>query len=105
MKMRNGFALVAMLAATTMTTAFAQSAADNYKSKCLMCHSADGTGKAAMKVPSFKAPESIKESDTELSAAIKNGKGTTGVKMPAYAGKLTDAQIKDLVGYVRTLQK
>jgi len=25
--------------------------------------------------------------------------------MPAYKGKLTDAQIKDLVGYIRTLKK
>jgi mono/diheme cytochrome c family protein len=25
--------------------------------------------------------------------------------MPAYAGKLTDAQITDVVAYIRTLQK
>jgi mono/diheme cytochrome c family protein len=25
--------------------------------------------------------------------------------MPAYAGKLTDAQIADVIAYVRTLQK
>jgi cytochrome c6 len=104
MKIRTGMMLAAMAAATA-TTAFAQSGADNYKAKCAMCHSADGTGKPAMKVPSFKTPESIKESDADLSAAIKNGKGTGAVKMPSYAGKLTDAQIKDLVGYVRTLQK
>ena len=105
MKIRTGITLVAMMAATTMTTAFAQSAADNYKGKCAMCHGADGTGKAAMKVPSFKAPESIKESDADLTGAVKNGKGTGSIKMPAYAGKLTDAQIKDVVAYVRTLQK
>jgi len=97
--------LVAMMAATSMTPAFAQSGADNFKARCALCHGADGTGKAAMKVPSFKTPESIKESDAELTAAIKNGKGTGAVKMPAYAGKLTDPQIKDLVVYVRTLQK
>jgi mono/diheme cytochrome c family protein len=105
MKMRTGFALVAIMAATTTATAFAQDGADTFKAKCSMCHGADGTGKAAMKVPSFKTPESVKESDADLSAAIKNGKGTGAIKMPAYTGKLTDAQIKDLVGYVRTLQK
>ena len=37
----------------------------------------------------------------EMIAETKAGKG----KMPAFAGKLTDAQIKDAVAYVRTLQK
>jgi len=104
MKIRTGIMLAAMLA-VPMTSAFAQSGADNYKAKCAMCHGADGTGKAAMKVPSFKTPEAIKESDADLTAAIKNGKGTGTIKMPAYTGKLTDPQIKDLVGYIRTLQK
>ncbi len=105
MKKCTGVTLVLVMAATTMTAAFAQSGADTYKAKCALCHAADGTGKAAMKVPSFKAPESTKESDAELSGAIKNGKGTGAVKMPAYAGKLSDAQVKDLVTYIRTLQK
>lgn len=106
MKLHTGLMLVATLAATTIPTAFAQGAgADTYKAKCLMCHGADGlaTGPAgkAMKVPSFKTPESIKDSEAEFIAVTKNGKG----KMPAYAGKLTDAQIKEVVTYVRTLQK
>ena len=86
MKIRTGIMLVAMMAATSMTTAFAQSGADNFKAKCALCHGADGTGKAAMKVPSFKTPEAIKESDADLTAAIKNGKGTGAIKMPAYTG-------------------
>ena len=36
-------------------------------------------------------------SDADLTSAITNGKG----KMNPYKGKLTDAQIKDLVSYVR----
>jgi cytochrome c6 len=54
-----------------------------------------------MKVPPFNSPDLIKMSDADLVSATKNGKG----KMPAYTGKLTDAQIKDVVAYVRTLQK
>ena len=42
-----------------------------------------------------------KMSDADLTGAITNGKG----KMPAYKGKLTDAQISDLVSYIRTLKK
>jgi mono/diheme cytochrome c family protein len=104
MKIRTGIMLAAMIAAP-MTTVFAQSGVDTYKSKCAMCHAADGTGNTAMKVPSFKAPASVKESDADLTVAVKNGKGTGAIKMPSYAGKLTDAQIKDVVAYVRTLQK
>ena len=42
-----------------------------------------------------------KMSDADLTSTITNGKD----KMPAYKGKLTDAQISDLVKYVRTLKK
>jgi mono/diheme cytochrome c family protein len=58
-----------------------------------------------MKVPPFKSPDAIKATDAALSAAIKNGAGTGTIKMPAYAAKLTDAQIKSVVAYIRTLQK
>lgn len=106
MKIRTGLTLVAILAASTMASARAQgSGADTYKAKCAMCHGADGLGATpagkAMKATSFKSPESIKASDADLIAITKSGKG----KMPAYTGKLTDAQIKDAVAYVRTLQK
>jgi mono/diheme cytochrome c family protein len=102
MKIRTGVTLLAMMAAT-MGTAFAQgSGADTYKAKCLMCHAADGTASGpagkAMNVPSFKAS---KLSEAEMITETKAGKG----KMPAFTGKLTDAQIKDVVTYVRTLQK
>ena len=75
-----------------------------YKAKCAMCHGADGLAATPMgknmKILSFKAPEMVKASDAQFIASTKNGKG----KMPAYNGKLTDAQIKDVVSYIRTLQ-
>ncbi|MGB8259516.1 MAG: c-type cytochrome [Terracidiphilus sp.] len=91
--------VVAMLA----VPAFAQGTAPaDYKAaKCAMCHAADGTGNKAMKVASFKEPDTVKATDAQLIALTTDGKG----KMPAYKGKLTDAQIKDLVAYIRTLQK
>jgi cytochrome c6 len=100
-KIQAGIALVALTAASTLTT-FAQGAgADTYKAKCAMCHGADGmaSGPAgkAMKVPPFNA---TKMSEADMIAETKAGKG----KMPAFAGKLTDAQIKDVVGYVKTLK-
>jgi mono/diheme cytochrome c family protein len=43
----------------------------------------------------------MKQSDADLVAVIQKGKN----KMPAFAGKLTDAQIADLVAHIHTLQK
>jgi mono/diheme cytochrome c family protein len=98
-------AAVILLAASIAGPAFAQApGADTYKAKCAMCHGADGLAATPMgknmKILSFKAPEMVKASDAQFIASTKNGKG----KMPAYNGKLTDAQIKDVVSYIRTLQ-
>jgi cytochrome c6 len=99
-------AAMILLAASIAAPVFAQSAgADTYKSKCAMCHGPDGTAATPMgkmmKIPSFKDPAVAKDSEATLIAITKNGKG----KMPAYNGKLTDAQIKEVVSFIRTLQK
>lgn len=99
-------AVLLTLAASIAAPVFAQSAgADTYKSKCAMCHGPDGTAATPMgkmmKIPSFKDPSVVQLSDAALIATTKDGKG----KMPAYNGKLTDAQIKDVVSFIRTLQK
>jgi mono/diheme cytochrome c family protein len=99
-------AVLTLLSASLALPAVAQQAGEaTYKAKCAMCHGADGTGNTpvgkAMKVRSFKAPEDIKASDADLIKQTKAGVG----KMQGYAGKLSDAQITDVVGYIRTLQK
>lgn len=95
-----------IVASSFVVSAFAQdTAADNYGTKCKMCHGADGVGDTPMgkmaKIVSFKDPSVVKTSDDELSTVIKNGKN----KMPPFADKLTDDQINSLVNYIRTLQK
>jgi len=76
-----------------------------YQSKCKMCHGDDGSGNTptgkAMKVTDLRSDEVQKKTDAQLTDSTANGKG----KMPAFKGKLTDAQIKDLVKYVRDLAK
>ncbi|HKT51024.1 MAG TPA: cytochrome c [Candidatus Angelobacter sp.] len=82
----------------------AQEAGDLYKSKCQVCHGADGKGDtpAGKKLGArdFHAPEVVKMSDAELIEITKKGKD----KMPSYDKKLTDDQIKQLVKYIRTLK-
>ncbi len=98
-------ALIGIMTASSTTVLAQDAGADTYKSKCAMCHAADGSGSTpagkSMKAVPFSSPDLIKASDADLIAATKNGKG----KMPAYASKLTDPQIKDVIAYIRTLQK
>ncbi|SEF44123.1 cytochrome c6 [Bryocella elongata] len=85
--------------------AYAQAGADTYKSKCMMCHAADGSGSTpagkSMGAIPFASAALVKTSDADLIAATTNGKG----KMPAYKSKLTAPEIAAVVAYVRTLQK
>jgi cytochrome c6 len=99
--------LLAMLAAglALWSTPAEADAAANYKAKCAMCHGADGKGDTAagkkMGVHDFTSPEVQKASDADLIAITTKGKN----KMPAYSGKLSDTDIKDLIGYIRQLAK
>jgi cytochrome c6 len=91
-----------LVVASIATPLFAQSSgATIYKTKCQMCHLVDGSGNKGMKVPAFTAGTS----EARLIAATKNGVNTGPVKMPAYAGKLTDADIDNVVAYIKTLKK
>ena len=106
MKNQIKLAFMGIMVAVTVSPVLAQSSGtDTYKAKCQMCHGADGLGNTpagkAMKARPFNAPDVLKESDTDLIAVIKNGKN----KMPAFTGKLTVAQITDVVAYIHTLQK
>ena len=70
---------------------------DLFRQKCSMCHAQDGKGYAAIHTPVFTdASWQAKHTDQELIDAVTNGKQEEG-KMPAFKGKLTDAQIDSLV--------
>jgi len=92
------------LIAVCSTSAVAQDAAATYKAKCAMCHGPDGKGSAMgtkMGARDFASAEVKAETDAQLTDIINKGKN----KMPAYTGKLSDADIKGLVGYIRTFAK
>lgn len=85
---------------------FAQSAGEaTYKAKCQSCHGAEGTPNAGiaklMGVKAVSDPSVKGHSAAEMIAITNSGKG----KMPAFKGKLTDAQVKDSVDYFRSLAK
>ena len=99
-----GLLAVAVLAVTA--SAQAQDAGALFKAKCSTCHAVDGSGSTQMGktlgAPDLRSDEIQKKTDAQLIDAVTNG---VGKKMPPYKGKLTDAQIKDLVGYIRGLAK
>jgi len=77
-----------------------------YNSKCASCHGHDGRARSmhakhehARDLTSAEWQDSV--SDERIYNSISNGKG----KMPAFKKKLSDAQIDELVNYVRRLRK
>jgi mono/diheme cytochrome c family protein len=106
MKQNLRIATLTLLSLSLALPALAQQTGEaTYKAKCAMCHGPDGTGSTPigknLKLRSLKSPEDVKATDADLFKDTKNGVG----KMQGYAGKLTDTQIQEVVGYIRTLQK
>jgi mono/diheme cytochrome c family protein len=83
----------------------------NWANNCAQCHGPDGKANTKMgKTLNAKdlTDPSVQASFTDAKAAevIKNGIKENGkTTMKAFAGKLTDDEIKALVAYVRTLKK
>jgi mono/diheme cytochrome c family protein len=98
-------ALVAMIAAPAISRADAAHPGQaTYDSKCASCHGKNGVPSAMgakMGAKDFGSADVQKQTDAQLTSAIKDGKG----KMPKYAGKLSDDDIKNLVSYIRTFKK
>lgn len=95
------FALVAL---TLSLPAFAASdGAALYKSKCVACHGADGSGQTSMgkalKIRDLRSDDVQKQTDLELMKVISGGKG----KMPAYGKQMSTDDIKALIAHIRTL--
>jgi mono/diheme cytochrome c family protein len=96
---------VASLTLGPGTARAADDGAALYKTKCSMCHGADGAGKPAIKAPSLISEEAKKKSDADLTGMIANG-GKEKKVTHAFSKKgVTDEQVKSLVNYIRELQK
>ncbi len=100
--MKKTVSILALAAVAFAMPAFAADGAVTFKAKCAMCHGADGSKEnPAMGIKALSGAEVQKQSDAQLVEATSKGKG----KMPAYAGKLSDDEIKAVVAHIRTLKK
>ena len=70
-----------------------------FSTNCASCHGADGTGGLGPRLAG-RVTSDFPNIDDQI-AFVKKGKGA----MPAFAGDLTDAQIRLIVEYTRTLGK
>lgn len=76
-----------------------------YSETCVKCHKQDGTGGVTdiegtkIKAPNFTADRVKNEPDSEYIEIIENGAKEDG--MPAYKGKISDEDIKNLVKFIR----
>ena len=97
--------LLVLTAAATLacTLTFAESGQSIYKMKCQACHGSTGTpspGMAKMMGIKPASDPSVKSlTVAQMEAVVKDGKG----KMKPVAG-LSDAQVKEVVTYFRTLK-
>jgi mono/diheme cytochrome c family protein len=80
-------------------------AASLFKSKCTLCHAADGSGNSpsgkALKAKDLRSPETQAKSDAEIGEVIVKGRNN----MPAFGQTLKPDEIQQLVAYIRQLAK
>ena len=104
---RTGKPLLLMAAALlfAIVPAHAQSGGSLFQAKCAPCHGSNGKGDTSMgkmlKVRDLSSADVQKQTNAELTAIIEDGKG----RMPAYRGKLSNGDVKELVSFIRSLKK
>lgn len=98
-------ALLALLLIPSRTPALGAPVEDGaglFKAKCVACHGTDASGNTTvgknLKIRDLRSPEVQGQSDAQLAKTIANGKG----KMPPYGKSLSQEQIQQLVGFIRT---
>jgi len=94
----------ALLTLAASSPAKADDGATLFKSNCVVCHGADGTGTPtgkALKAPDLHSDAVQKLTDKQIEDQINNGKNN----MPPFKSTLNADQVKLLVAYVRTFKK
>jgi cytochrome c6 len=76
-----------------------------FQEQCIGCHGADGRGQTEagrkFKAADLTSDAVQQQSDSQLSKVVQNGKG----KMPTFEGRLSNDEIRTVVGYIRELAK
>ena len=71
-----------------------------YEMHCQTCHGIDGSS-VEPGTPDFTRGESLMSPDTELFKRLWDGMA----HMPSYRGMIEESDLRDVIAYVRTLQR
>jgi len=80
-----------------------------YEKSCVLCHGPQGRGDGPVgkttnpPAADFASAASKKKTDAELLATIETGRPPTA--MTGWKGQLSDAEIQDVLAYVRSLRQ
>jgi mono/diheme cytochrome c family protein len=80
-----------------------------YEKSCLVCHGPQGRGDGPVgktinpPAADFTSAASKKKTDAELLAVIENGRPPTA--MVGWKGQLSEAEIQDVLAYVKSLRQ
>jgi cytochrome c6 len=81
------------------------SGASIFKSKCALCHGADGSGATPLgkqlQAANLRSKDVQKRSDADMYRIIHDGQAN----MPAFADQLSNEEISQLIRYIRALGK
>ncbi|MGC2164633.1 MAG: cytochrome c [Gallionella sp.] len=99
----------------TLNSALAGDGKQTFEFYCAQCHGVKGDGKGVNVGPDFPvdprnftdAKEMSKRTDTDIRGVIKDGGQSISKSplMPPWGATLSDAQLDDLVAYIRTMCK
>ena len=109
LRMRSIMSLVlsAILLITISNLAWAEGSpgAAIFKTKCVLCHGADGTGNTPLgkqlQAANLRSKDVQQKTDAELRKVIHDGQ----TNMPAFGDQLSDEEITQVLKYVRSLGK
>lgn len=99
------FAILLLAAFSNIALAQNDSGAATFKSKCVLCHGADGTGNTPLgkqlQAANLRSKDVQKKTNAELHKIVHDGQ----TNMPPFGDQLSDAQINQVIKYVRSLAK
>ncbi|MFN8488739.1 MAG: c-type cytochrome [Caldilineaceae bacterium] len=106
-------AIIATKPAQPAAQGDAEKGAELFATTCAACHGPKGEGVKGLGKDMTTSKFIAGLSDTELLAFVKQGRpttdplNTTGVMMPPKGGNpaLTDAELRDIIAYIRTIHK
>lgn len=98
------FAVAFFFSVSNLSSAEEGPGAATFKSKCVLCHGADGSGKTPLgkqlQAANLHSKDVQKKTNAELHKIVHDGQ----TNMPPFGDQLSDQQIDQVIKYVRSFK-